>query len=75
MTDLTPQAVVMRLAEISRMLDACKDELARSDEEAVRVAGTSRTRRSEPCGHASRSSATRSRSAAACPLPSERSGR
>lgn len=37
MTDLTPQAVVMRLAEISRMLDACKDELARSDEEAVRA--------------------------------------
>ena len=35
--ELTPQAVVLRLAQISRFLDATKDELAQADEDAVRA--------------------------------------
>jgi uncharacterized protein YhaN len=34
---LNPQDVVLRLAQISRLLDACQAELAQLDEDAVRT--------------------------------------
>lgn len=37
MSDLTPNAVALRLAELSRMLDTCRNELVQADEEAVRA--------------------------------------
>lgn len=37
MADLTPNAVALRLAELSRLLDACRSELVDADEKAVRA--------------------------------------
>lgn len=37
MTDLSPNAVALRLAELSRMLDGCRTELVQADDDAVRT--------------------------------------